>query len=184
MITMSKEKRFCVRPEGLGWRNIECFDRARDALREATSLARSVAHKDQDTIIVVDTETNRTLAACATKPFWLPRRGEKRPVHCHKYESKVRERAHLRNLGSYRVPGRAFGLFGSSQEIVIEREKITPTPGRNYKVAYKYIYNVRRPDGSAVVLGTGLLSSARSRAKAEAKKLGLPTSSIIEAWKK
>ncbi len=165
-------KKFCVRPEGLGWRNIECFDRMRDALREATSLARSVTHRDQDTIIIVDTETKRTLAACATSPLWTQRRGAKRPVACHRYETKLQERSHLKNKG----------LFGVNT-ITISRHKITPTPGRNYMFAYKYIYDVTRPAGTPVVIGTDLLTTARRLAKIEAKKLGLDSTAITEVWK-
>lgn len=65
-------------------------------------------------------------------------------------------------------------------QIRISRRKIYPTPGRSYRVAWKWIYDVTAPDGGEILSGVDLLSIARRVAREAARTWG---GMVIESWR-
>lgn len=61
--------------------------------------------------------------------------------------------------------------------IVIERFKLLPSPGRSYRVDWKWTYNYRVNDGPVCQYGPGL-TDLRARLKHK-----FPGARIVESWK-
>lgn len=68
------------------------------------------------------------------------------------------------------------------ERILIDRVKITPTPGTNYRLAFTYVYKIIVPASLALYGVTEFTGSGLGWARRFAKKLAGDQFAIVETW--